>query len=318
MLVAKEVDGIEMGVLDDGTPFLTGRGLAKACGVVPSAIIKQADSWRAGRSPGGRLGALGKLFADAGYDEPELFVEAKSGGRPVHAYTDSVSTIVIGYYAFDVDPPNPTAINTSRILMRGGLRQFIYRSVGYDPRNVMPRGWREFHDRLLLATCPPGGFSVFREMSEFILRAAQNGLILDSSTVPDISVGKVWSIFWTEMGLAAKYGERKKHEHCYPPDYPQSLSNPQDIWVYPIEAVGAFRRWLDEIYIPEKFPKYLGDKVKKKTMSSATAMGLLAAVTPARLEAEGDEGEEGEGDDGLPPPPPRRSGPGRSSVAVVR
>lgn len=279
IVVAKEVDGVEMGVLEDGTPFLTGRGLAKACGVAPSAIIQQAAAWASGRR-----NALGKLLADAGYDEPAMFVQAVSRGQRVNAYTDSVSTIVIGYYAFDVESPNPTAINTSRVLMRGGLRQFIYRSVGYDPRNVMPRGWREFHDRLMLATCPPGFFSVFREMPEFILRAAQNGLVLDSLTVPDISVGQTWSTFWINVGLASKYGERKKHEHCYPPDYPQSLSNPQDIWVYPIEAVGSFRRWLDEIYIPEKFPKYLGGQVKKKTMSSATAMGLLAAVQPARLE----------------------------------
>lgn len=33
LLVAKEVDGVEVGVLDEGTPFLTGRGLAKACGL---------------------------------------------------------------------------------------------------------------------------------------------------------------------------------------------------------------------------------------------------------------------------------------------
>ncbi len=134
-------------------------------------------------------------------------------------------------------------------------------------------------------------------MIDFIVLAAQNDLILDSSTVPDISVGKTWSIFWTETGLAAKYGERKKHEHCFPSYYPQARSNPQDIWVYPVEACGAFRRWLNEIYIPEKFPKYLGGQVKKKTMSVATMLGLLAAVSPARIEAGGANDDDADADD---------------------
>lgn len=288
ILVAKEVDGLEMGVLEDGTPFLTGRGLARACGVAPSAIIQQAAAWASGRR-----GALGKLLADAGYDEPSLYVQVETGGRRVNAYTDSVCTIVIAYYAFDADPPYPTAIKTSRLLMRGGLRQFIYRSVGYDPKTVLPREWQEYRDRLLLNTYPPGHFSVFREMSEFLVRAIQAGLMLAPSTVPDVSVGQVWSAYWIEHGLSATFGERQRHEHNFPSHYPQARSNPQDIWVYPIDAAGAFRRWLDEVYIPERFPKYLSDKVKKKTMAATMAMGLLAAVSPARLGEGTDEDEDG-------------------------
>jgi hypothetical protein len=283
IIVAKVVDGVEMGVLDDGTPFFTGRGLAKACGVAPSAIIQQAATWATGRR-----NTLGQLLANAGYDEPALFVEVVTGGQRVHAYTDSVSTIVIEYYAFDVTPSNPTAKDTSRRLMRGGLRQLIYRSVGYDPQIVLPPGWQQYRDRLILNTHPTGYFSVFREMSEFLVRAIQGGLILDSSTVPDISVGKVWGIYWINCRLAEKFGEREKYEHNYPLHYPQASSNPQDIWVYPIESLGEFRRWLDAVYIPEKFPKYLSGQVKKRTMASAVAMGLLAAVSPARLD-ENDE-----------------------------
>ena len=66
--------------------------------------------------------------------------------------------------------------------------------------------------------------------------------------------------------------------------------------MYPIEAAGAFRAWLDRVYIPEKFPKYLGGKVRKKTMTAAAAAGLLAAVQPARLEGRA-ETDEGNGDD---------------------
>jgi hypothetical protein len=281
MLVAKVVDGIEMGVLDDGTSFLTGAGLARACGVQKGVIYQRAIDWKDGK----REGKLARLLLDAGYDEPLLYVPL-DGGR-VHAYTDSVCTIVIEYYALDAGSADPTARNTYRRFARNGMREFIHRAVGYDPRNVMPPGWREYYDRLITTTAPPGYFSVFRDLSEFVLRAAPHGLILDPKTVPDISVGRTWSTYWTEQDLTAKYGERIKHEHSYPTSYPQSWSNPQDIWVYPIEAAGAFRRWLDDVYVPEKFPKYLAGQVKKKTMLAATAMGLLAAVTPTTLE--GDE-----------------------------
>lgn len=278
IVVAKEVNGLEMGVLGDGTPFLTGRGLAKACGVAPSAIIQQAAAWASGRR-----NALGKLLADAGFEEDTMYVATTRDGRRVNAYTDRVCTIVIAYYAFDFEPPYQDAINTSRILMLGGLRQYIYRSVGYDPKSVLPPEWQAYRDRLLLNTYPPGYFSVFREMAEFLVRAIQAGLSLAPSTVPDISVGKVWSEHWVDNGLSAHFGERKKHEHNFPANYPQAASNPQDIWVYPIDAAGAFRRWLDEVYIPDKFPKYLHGQVRKKTLSSATMMGLLAAVSPASL-----------------------------------
>jgi hypothetical protein len=288
MLVAKEVDGIEMGVLSDGTPFLTGAGLAKACGVPRGVIYQRAIDWKDGK----RDGKLARLLLDAGFDEPLMYTPL-DGGR-VHAYTDSVSTIVIEYYALDATPTNATARTTLRRLTRHGLRNFIYRAIGFDPRDVLPPGWREYRDRLTFNTAPPGYFSVFREMAEFLVRAIGAGLMLDSSTVPDGSVGKIWSNYWVECGLAASYGERKKHEHNFPPSYPQSLSNPQDIWVYPIDACGAFRRWLDEVYIPEKFPRYLSDKVKKKTMASALAMGLLAAVTPAKLTEGAEEDEEEE------------------------
>jgi len=278
MLVAKEVDGIEMGVLADGTPFLTGAGLAKACGVNKNAIYEHAKDWKNGR----RDGKLARLLADAGFDEPLMYVPLQDGR--VYAFTDSVCTIVIEYYA--VENANPVALGTMRIMMRTGLDRFIYRSIGYDPRLALPPSWREFQDRLLLATAPNGYFSLLRELSEFLLRAIQSGMPLSSGTVPDISVGKVWSSHWEENQLAVKFGDRMRWEHNYPDRYPQAASNPQEIWVYPVEAIAAFRRWLDEVYIPGNFPAYLERKVKQKVLVRADADRLLAAVTPALLRAD--------------------------------
>ncbi len=281
MLVAKEVDGIEMGVLADGTAFLTGAGLASACGVGKGVIYQQAINWKDGK----RDGKLAKMIAAAGFDEDLLYTPLE-GGR-VHAYSDSICALVIAYYAFEAK--NDIAQRTALVLVRQGLKDFIYRSVGFDPRTELPKGLRDFHDRLMLSTAPAGHYSVLREMAEFLLRVLHGGLPPSSATVPDISVGIVWAEHWAQQNLAARFGERVRHEHNYPDYYPQSASNPQEIWVYPIESLGEFRRWLDAVYIPNKFPEYLKGKVRKNVLQRADADRLLAVVVPAQLT--GDAGE---------------------------
>lgn len=40
-----DVDGIQMGVMNDGSPFLTQRGLARLCGVDHAALLRLASNW---------------------------------------------------------------------------------------------------------------------------------------------------------------------------------------------------------------------------------------------------------------------------------
>ena len=40
-----EVDGVQMGVLSDGTPYLTMRGLARMCGIDNSVLVRLANNW---------------------------------------------------------------------------------------------------------------------------------------------------------------------------------------------------------------------------------------------------------------------------------
>jgi hypothetical protein len=42
----REIDGVGMGVLNDGTPFLTLRGLARMCGVDNAAIVRMTAAWQ--------------------------------------------------------------------------------------------------------------------------------------------------------------------------------------------------------------------------------------------------------------------------------
>ncbi len=67
------------------------------------------------------------------------------------------------------------------------------------------------------------------------------------------------------------------HSHTYPESFPQSQANPE-AWIYPIESLGEFRRWLDTDYLPNKYPTYLKTKVKQGLLPPSTAALILAAV----------------------------------------
>jgi hypothetical protein len=123
---------------------------------------------------------------------------------------------------------------------------------------------------------------VFKEMSEFVITAIRGGLTVDDRSVPDISVGSHWGRYWDKNGLEAKHGERIKHDHNYPEYFPQAASNPQDIWVYPMGALGEFRIWLQEVYAPNHFPVYLQGQVKRGLLPASTAELLaIQALPPA-------------------------------------
>lgn len=282
VVAAKTINGIEMGVMKDGTAYLTGRSLARLCGVAISAIIKQKDKW----ASGSRDGAFAKRLSDTGFDRPTLSVAVKTGAAGIaaeaDAYPEEVVMAFLDYYAFDQNKPK--AVDNYRVLARAGFRLFVYTALGYDPLSKIPDPWREFHDRLVLHALPVGYFSVFKEMSDFILVSIRNGFKLDHKNVPDISVGRRWRKYWDDNNMADKFGESQKCEHNYPDYFPQAKSNPQDMNVYPIKALGEFRTWLQEEYIPIHFPGYLKSKVKQGALPASISELLLAAVeAPKRL-----------------------------------
>jgi hypothetical protein len=262
-----------MGVLEDGTPYLTGRSLARLCGVVPSAVIKQAANWSAGQ----RTGRLAQMLAEQGYEADDLYIKTTHKGQEVHAYPDGVCMAFLEYYAFE-SGSSEVARNNYRTLARRTLRTFIYTALDYDPARSVLKSWQQFHDRLLLNNAPQGFFSVFKEIADVVLAAIKGGLRVDHETVPDISVGRGWSKHWKDNALAEKYGEREQHPHIYPDYFPQAVMNPVDAFVYPNEALGAFRNWLQGEYLVLSFPKYLRGKVAKGAIAADRAKLFLAEI----------------------------------------
>lgn len=266
-----EVNGVGMGVLSDGTAFLTGRGLARLCGVDSSRISELAQGWDA-ENQNHLTKSVQRILADRGIEIETPYIEIKLSNEFFHAYSDAVCLAVLEYYAFD--RPTESAQKNFRLLAGKALHDFIYTQVGYDPSNHVPEIWRQFHDRVSLVynAVPAGYYGIFKEISDLIVHLGQSGFPIDSGFVPDISIGITWSKHWTGNSLDQEYGARVKFEHNYPSYFPQAESNPQDAWCYPEVSLGEFRRWLRETYVGQgKFEAYLSAK--------GTQRGLPASVT---------------------------------------
>lgn len=281
---ARDVGGIEMGVFANGTTFLTGRGLAAACGVVPSVVNQWANEFDA-NSGKERDQIIYEILEDQDYDGDTLFVKVMFNGQEVNAYPEVVCMAVLEYYAHHADRSNDHARHNLRVFQRAGLREFVYSNLGYDPTHKIPAEFQAYHDRVLLNRMPQGYFSCFSETHHIVMESIRHGLPVDSHTVPDGSVGIAWAKHWRDNNLEAKYGAREKYPHKYPDDHPQSVAN--DIIeanIYPLKALGEFRLWLESDYLPQLYPKYLQSKVKQRLLPPSRAELLIASLVPPQLE----------------------------------
>jgi hypothetical protein len=277
-----EIDGVGMGVLTDGTPFLTGRGLARLCGVDSSRISEIAADWDS-PTPKPITATIKRLLKARNFPVPEHpYIEIKQrNGLTFHAYSDVVCLAVLEYYAFDAGSAvREQALKNYRVLAGKALHDFIYANVGYDPNHNVPAAWQQFHARVSLNynSVPEGYFGIFKEIADMIVTLGEAGLHIDSTFVPDISVGNTWGKHWTENDFDAHYGNRIKWEHNYPEVFPQSKSNPQDAWCYPEAALPEFRRWFREQYVGKgKFSKYINGKIKAKELPPTFAQLVTKA-----------------------------------------
>lgn len=257
--IQRDVNGVEMGVLENGIPFLTQRGLAKLSGASRKEIFDITQEWGDHYDDDviskGRLSFIRDLLFKNGYRDRSLYVETIKDGSPHYAYPDVVCMAILEYYAFESKSPNKEAISAYRRLATFGLQKFIYEALGYTPADP----WKFYHARvsILKDSSPDGYFTVFHEIAPMIVDLINGGLAVNDHTVPDGSVGIHWGKFWDENGLDTKIKPRIKYAHYYPAEFPQSRSNPQPAWAYPEEALPDFRRWFRHVYLMTKFPKYI-------------------------------------------------------------
>jgi hypothetical protein len=284
--VEKETDGVGMGVLSDGTAFLTGRGLARLCDISNARIVEMGQAWGS-ESKNPMAQAVKAILRERGILPESPFMEINRPGGAFYAYPDVVCLAVLEYQAVGLG--NAFAMKNFRLLAGTALRNFVYEEVGYNPNARVLDAWRQFHDRYSLTynAVPPGYFCIFKEIADVIVHLGQMGLMIDSTFVPDISVGKCWSAHWRDNSFDEKFGPRIRYEHNYPEYMPQAASNPQEPFCYPDAALGEFRRWMREHYIGGgKFKKYLDGQVAKRALPPTFAQLAIAAYasdgTPAK------------------------------------
>lgn len=279
-----EVNGIQMGVLNDGTPYLSLRGLARLCGVDHTTLLPLTTNWQAERSkPRGRK--IDAILQEQGIHLDKLYSTTTGFGGASHAYSDSVCMAILEYYAFDASQTdNLVAQQNYRTMARRTLRDFIYRSIGIDPSNPVTGAWKCFQERITLNDkLPAGYFSVFREMVDITVPLINAGYELNPKNVIDISVGARWANHWRRNKLNEKYGEMAKHPHTYPDWFPQSKAGPQPANIFPEDALGEFRRWMREDYIQNGLPDYLSGKVEDKVIEHKKVLEVLEQLQQQKL-----------------------------------
>ena len=279
--VQKKVFGIEMGILRNGTPYLTQKGLAALVGVSPKAIRKIDKEWS--RGYGGpiqdktRLGFLQRQLFKEGFDSRRLYRKVKKGKSTHYAYPEVVCMVVLEYFAFEATNRRARAEKVFRSLARHGLREFVYDALKYVPEDQ----WEHYIERVKAndGSVPIGYFIVFNEIADHVSRLLSAGLPVDQKTVPDISIGQTWSRHWAEDNLELDYKKgRIRCEHNYPDSFPQAKSNPQNIWAYPEEALPEFRHWYRRTYMAKLFRAYVMRKAKELEGGTEEAKKLVTAV----------------------------------------
>src|SRR5947209_1587218 len=177
--IEREVDinGIGMGVLSDGTPYLNQRGLAALCGVQNAHIGTISSQWsEPDQKP--RIVAIKSILAKAGYTAPSAHIEVAHKGVIHYCYPAEICLAVLEYYAFDAGVNcQPEARDNFRLLAGSKLRELIYSQVGYDPSGKNADRFKKWHDRIALnyQSAPKGFFHVFNEAHTIIYELIQAG-----------------------------------------------------------------------------------------------------------------------------------------------
>ncbi len=287
-LIERDIGGVGMGVLSDGTPYLNQRGLAALCGVQNAHIGTISSQWgEAIQKP--RITAIKTILRKAGFAiPPAAHIEIPHAGTTHYCYPAEICLAVLEYYAFDAGANCQTeARDNFRLLAGSKLRELIYSQLGYDPSGLSSKRFEKWHERIAInyQSAPRGYFHVFNEAHTIIYELVQAGAPIGDKMVVDISVGQHWSKFWSDNNLDAQFGPRVRYPHRYPDSHPQSKSNPQDSWCYPLSALGRYREWLQDTYIEGgKFSAYLRGKVAKGELPPSVAQLAIKAIVPPQIE----------------------------------
>ncbi|MFM6403396.1 MAG: hypothetical protein ACKPGT_01595, partial [Microcystis sp.] len=96
---------------------------------------------------------------------------------------------------------------------------------------------------------PNGTWCIFEEIGKLMRDLEAKSVLLHDKATIDISIGRAWCHYLRNEGYETDF---EQYTHYYPDSRGERLAN-----IYPFELLGKFRQWLQDAYIPEKFPKYV-------------------------------------------------------------
>lgn len=268
-----EVSGlpVEVGLLPDGTPFMSGRELARACGISNSTLVGWGE---VAPSLGDRhrAGKLANLLATYRYGGDRLFIRLPSGsqfgGRAnVSAYPYQVCMAFLDYYAFEANKEE--ARNSLRLLSEQQLPQSIYQVVSEKSQPPIVSQYDPFRRRPLRDGIPVGYFSVGPILSADL---ARSHFPLELHTALLNNIDKAWNRYWIVQQLRMQYGDRFPMPQLATHDW----ARPRQ-YVYPNAVLPEFKNWLTLQYIPERYPSYLQRKRQQIALPIALLKPLPAA-----------------------------------------
>jgi len=274
-----------MGVLPNGETFLSLKGLAKFCGVAPSAIIQLAQDWQKGeaqtKTRGKQITELIKEWTESDVVPISLYVQVENNysiSDVTHAVPESIVMAITDYYAHYAQVTKSEAVKNYRRAAKFGLRKYIYERLDYNEQDQISESWKLLQERILNNESPQGYFTMFDEATTIIASLIRNNIAVDDSIMPDGSLGIHWAKYWKTQNLESKYTPRIKIKHTFPESYRQL---DPEINAYPITSLSEFRTWFQEIYLPQKYPQYIKNKIK----DGRDIPLLLEAVLPPTVES---------------------------------
>ncbi len=255
---------LEVGVLADGTPFMSGRGLAKACGVSNGTLVGWGDTVpQVGEQH--RAGKLAALLVTYGYGGERLFSRVTGttpgGGRvTVSAYPHPVCMAFLDYYAFEAN--KEAARNSLRVLSDRQLPQFI--QAQFSQGGMTADQWSHPTEPAASlpphrGTLPPDYFSLLH-CGEAVL-SLQTLLQQYSQVLYPIHIERAWHHYWAVQKLWIEHGPRVPYERrCLDQAPYVTVEGYITTYLYPCSALAAFQHWLAWVFIPDRSPSYLHRK----------------------------------------------------------
>lgn len=105
-----------------------------------------------------------------------------------------------------------------------------------------------------LPKIPPTHFSILQEMSLTLLGPLEaQGYTLPERFVPDISQGRMFCDFLRKQGLADP-STLPTYKHTFPD------GREVDAKLYPVELLGAFRKFIAEVWMPKRAAQYFKER----------------------------------------------------------